>query len=115
MTGNVRRFVSNLTSPSFDISERKGLVVINEPFVLITYTTGFGEVPKEVETFLSNSYPFLKAVIGSGNRNWGANFCKGAKSISKKYNVPLLHEFELSGTREDIRIVTDKIREFEKG
>ncbi|WP_410988649.1 class Ib ribonucleoside-diphosphate reductase assembly flavoprotein NrdI [Bacillus cereus] len=113
MTGNVQRFVSNLKFPSTKIEKGKQLV-INEPFVLITYTTGVGKVPVEVKEFLQHNSMNMVAVVGSGNRNWGMNFCKGAVDIATRYNVPLLHKFEISGLEEDVEIVTSKIRDIRK-
>ncbi|MCC3687500.1 class Ib ribonucleoside-diphosphate reductase assembly flavoprotein NrdI [Bacillus cereus] len=114
MTGNVERFVYKLDFPLFNILIRKGTTAVYEPFVLVTYTTGFGQVPKEVERFLETNHHNLVAVVGSGNRNWGTMFCGGAVKVSEKYNVPLLHTFELSGLESDVDIVTEKIEELER-
>lgn len=111
LTGNVRRFITNLDG--FERIEISSDTVINSPFVLITYTTGKGQTPREVVHFLErgDNSKNLKGVIGSGNRNWGRNFCKGAKSVSNFYNVPLIHEFEMSGSLDDISVITDKLKE----
>lgn len=113
MTGNVHRFVSNLNFPSTRIVKGQELIV-DEPFVLITYTTGFGQVPVEVREFLQHNSKNMVAVVGSGNRNWGKMFCKGAVDIATNYNIPLLHKFEISGLDEDVEIVTSKIRDIRK-
>lgn len=118
-TGNVERFVNklkySLSNEFVKIPKSENQIEVNEDYVLITYTTGFGFVPNEVDKFLkySNNSKFLKAVIGSGNRNWGLNFCKASINIAEQYNVPLLHNFELSGIKEDVDIVTDKIKQIE--
>lgn len=113
LTGNVRNFVSKLDFPTFDITRNKGIGDINEPFVLITYTTGKGLVPREVTKFLENNSSNLKAVIGSGNKIWGNAFCGGAKTVSAQHNVPLLHTFEVRGYSSDLEIVTQMINELE--
>ncbi|PGA05661.1 class Ib ribonucleoside-diphosphate reductase assembly flavoprotein NrdI [Bacillus mycoides] len=113
MTGNVERFVYKLDFPLFNILIH-GDNSVDKPFVLVTYTTGFGQVPKEVEEFLETNHRNLVAVVGSGNRNWGTMFCGGAVKVSEKYNVPLLHTFELSGLPSDVDIVTEKIEELER-
>jgi protein involved in ribonucleotide reduction len=41
-------------------------------------------------------------------------FCGGAVKVAEKYNVPLLHKFELSGLDSDVEIVTEKIKELER-
>lgn len=113
MTGNVRRFIKNLEFETVQVSND---LIINVPYVLITYTIGNGQVPKEVDDFLSKALnkDNLTAVVGSGNRNWGKSFCGGAVAISIKHEVPLLHTFELSGYDSDIAVVTSKIRELER-
>lgn len=111
MTGNVERFVNKLDIET-KVKVSSGLS-INSPYVLITYTTGFGEVPNVVKDFLLRAMnrENLVAVIGSGNRNWGDMFCGGAEKVASQYNVPLLHKFELSGLDSDVDIVTEKIKE----
>ncbi|MNH66476.1 putative NrdI-like protein [compost metagenome] len=101
LTGNVQRFVSKLDLPSVKITS--GLSV-DEPFILVTYTIGFGEIPKTINEFLNSGYHahYLKGVAGSGNMVWGDKYCGAAVAISKIFNVPLIHKFELSGTQKDI-------------
>ncbi|PWV97923.1 protein involved in ribonucleotide reduction [Paenibacillus cellulosilyticus] len=102
-TGNVRRFVEklNMKSVSLDDGETADITV-DEPFVLVTFTTGFGQVPDRVEKFLRRNSSKLRGVSASGNRNWGESFAKSADDISKRYNVPVIHKFELSGTGRDV-------------
>ncbi|MDR6779529.1 protein involved in ribonucleotide reduction [Paenibacillus peoriae] len=107
LTGNVQRFVDKLHMKNIKIAD--GLVV-DEPFVLITYTTGFGEVPKRIEEFVRNNEYFLKGVISSGNRNWGLKFGRAADIISHEYCIPLIHKFELSGNQLDIEIINERIK-----
>jgi protein involved in ribonucleotide reduction len=110
-TGNVERFVNKLNLRSIKIKE--GLIV-NEPFVLITYTTGFGEVPKEVQNFLRFNRKFLKGVAASGNMNWGNKYAASADEISKKYGVPVIYKFELSGTSEDVKRFKEEVHKLDK-
>jgi len=98
-TGNVRRFIEKLQMPSVQI--REGMT-LHEPFVLVTYTTGFGQVPEKVISFLKNNYPRLRGVSASGNRNWGEAFARSADRIAEMYGVPVLAKFELSGTQRDV-------------
>lgn len=99
-TGNVKRFVSKLHFPCVQIKE--GLV-INQPFILITYTTGFGQVPLSTLNFLEQNSHWLQGVAASGNMNWGTNYGRAADHIAQKFSVPLLMKFELSGTRSDVQ------------
>ncbi|CAH0118534.1 class Ib ribonucleoside-diphosphate reductase assembly flavoprotein NrdI [Paenibacillus sp. CECT 9249] len=98
-TGNVKRFVGKLGLESAQIVD--GLKV-NRPFVLITFTTGFGQVPKSTADFLEENGEWLQGVAVSGNMNWGARFGLAADRISDAYNVPILMKFELSGTNNDV-------------
>ncbi|MFC5700117.1 class Ib ribonucleoside-diphosphate reductase assembly flavoprotein NrdI [Cohnella faecalis] len=98
-TGNVRRFVNKLNLPSVQIDES---MTVNEPFVLVTYTTGFGQAPDKVLHFLERNHGKLMGVSASGNRNWGEGFARSADRISEKYGVPVICKFELSGTTKDV-------------
>lgn len=105
-TGNVKRFVEKMGLPAIPISP--GLVM-KEPFVLITYTTGFGEVPETTKEFLSRNSRLLRGVASSGNRNWGYRFALAADIISEQHRVPILHKFEICGTPKDITTTKERI------
>jgi protein involved in ribonucleotide reduction len=109
-TGNVKRFVHKLNMECLQISED---LVVGTPYILITYTTGFGNVPKSVEKFLINNHNYLIAVAASGNRNWGNFYCRSADKISEQYDVPIILKFELSGTNRDIETFKEGLRKFE--
>lgn len=98
-TGNVRRFIGKLKLPAVQIEEQ---MTIEEPFVLITYTTGFGQIPDRVSSFLQKNHKSLVGVAASGNRNWGESFAKSADLISTQYDVPVITKFELSRTLGDV-------------
>jgi len=98
-TGNVKRFIRKLDLPSIQIEES---TKIEEPFVLVTYTTGFGQPPAKVLSFLRHNYERLMGVSASGNRNWGDRFAGSADHIAQMYGVPVISKFELSGTIKDV-------------
>ncbi len=98
-TGNVERFVSKLGMKAIKVKRN---MKIDDNFVFVTYTTGFGQVPENALDFLKNNYHKLLAVAASGNRNWGQNFARSADILAKMYQVPTVHKFELSGTEKDI-------------
>jgi protein involved in ribonucleotide reduction len=110
-TGNVKRFVAKLDMNCIQISEN---LFVKEPFVLITYTTGFGEIPKLTTAFLSNNHTNLIAVSSSGNKNWGAKYGRSADVIAAQYNVPIISKFELSGTQNDVAAFREGIRIYVK-
>jgi protein involved in ribonucleotide reduction len=107
MTGNVQRFVSKL--PFANTIKITDDLVINEPYVLVTYTIGFGNIPDSTANFLKRNAKHLKGVAASGNRNWGEFFGKSGKLISSLYSVPLIHTFELSGTDNDLTIFNEGV------
>jgi protein involved in ribonucleotide reduction len=75
---------------------------VDEPFVLVTYTDKFGEVPITTQNFLSNNHELLLGVSASGNRRWHDTYCMAADVISKQYAVPIISKFELSGNKDDV-------------
>ncbi|EJL22842.1 ribonucleoside-diphosphate reductase 2, operon protein nrdI [Brevibacillus sp. BC25] len=105
-TGNVRRFVNKINLPHVEINQE---MVLDEPFILITYTTGFGQVPEKVATFLKRNHVNLRGVSASGNRNWGTSFAKSADTIASLYGVPVISKFELSGTGRDVEQFTSGV------
>lgn len=109
-TGNVKRFINKLNMRSMPIDEQ---VRLEEPFVLVTYTTGFGQVPEKVNTFLKSNHDLLRGVSASGNRNWGNGFAKSADTISSMYDVPVILKFELSGTSLDTEYFVERVRAIE--
>lgn len=112
-SGNVRRFIkrTELTNV-MEITQNNCSERMDEPFILVTGTIGFGEVPPPVQSFLDINHDLLQAVAASGNRNWGQNFAKAGRSISERYHVPLLMKFELQGTTNDISEFKDKVGHF---
>jgi protein involved in ribonucleotide reduction len=108
MTGNVRRFTNKLSMKSVRVEDE---LVMDEPFVLITYTFGFGNPPEAAMNFLQSNHTYLKAVAASGNRNWGDHFARSADVISAKYGVPVALKFELSGTDKDAEIFTERVQQ----
>ena len=86
---------------------------MDEPFVLVTYTTGFGQVPHKVDQFLQENHNMLRGVSASGNRNWGSGFAKSADTIAQTYNVPVITKFELSGTNQDMQHFVERVQTIE--
>lgn len=106
MTGNVKRFIGKLNIGATNINEESKAT---EPFVLVAYTFGFGEVPRQVDEWLSKNGELLRGVAVSGNRNWGSSYGLAGDKISQKYDVPLLLKFEQAGTQEDIERFKERL------
>ena len=106
MGGNTKSFVEKLDVESIDILTEPS---VSEPFILLTPTYFFGQVPEKVGSWLVDNGSYMCGVIGFGNRNWGSNFGRAADIISDSYGVPLLDKVEMRGTDEDVRRVNEGI------
>jgi protein involved in ribonucleotide reduction len=106
LTGKVDRFVRKLGLP---IQRIVPDLSVEEPFVLVTYTCGNGEVPEEVMRFLARHHTNLRGVAASGNRNW-PKFAHAADLISSRFHVPILHKFELAGGPSDIEYFLERMK-----
>jgi protein involved in ribonucleotide reduction len=98
--GKTERFVLKTQLPCVKI--RQGLI-IDEPFVLVTYTTGHAEIPPTTLDFLSSNHELMLGVASSGHKNWGKDmFGKAGDKVADMYKVPLIHKFEMSGFPSDV-------------
>lgn len=104
----MERFIKKLSVKNVKI--HSGLV-ITEPYLLVTYTTKFGEVPETTTTFLERSFYNCLGVASSGNLVWGKNFAIAADKISENYGIPTILKFELSGTNRDVEIFLEGLRQ----
>ena len=117
-TENTHRFVQKLGFPTKRIPLRRdeAPLVVDEPYVLICPTYGGGAsisgdnprpVPGQVIRFLNNEHnrTLIRAVVASGNTNFGADFGKAGDVIAAKTGVPYVYRFELLGTDEDVEIL----------
>ena len=112
-SGNVRRFITRAElKNTMEITQNNCTERLDEPFIMVTGTIGFGVIPQPVQGFLEVNHDLIRAVAASGNRNWGQNFAKAGRAISEQYNVPLLMKFEVQGTKEDISEFKDKVGHF---
>lgn len=73
-------------------------------FILITPTTGDGEVPQPINDYMAQHRTDCIGVIAGGNRNFGASFAGAGKRIAAQYGIPFLYAFELAGTDRDVDI-----------
>ncbi|MFL1672654.1 class Ib ribonucleoside-diphosphate reductase assembly flavoprotein NrdI [Paenibacillus dendritiformis] len=109
-TGNVQRFVNKLGLDAIKIHSD---LLVDESFILITYTTKKGEVPASTSIFLEKNHAFLKGVSSSGNKNWGLLFAVAADHIANQYHVPIISKFELSGTKKDVENFLLEVAKFD--
>ena len=99
-TGNVESIIQRLGYDALKIES--GSETVDEPFVLFTYTDGFGDVPMEVDDFLGANGENIKAVVVSGDTGYGEAYCQAGDTIAENYNVPCLYKVENEGTDEDL-------------
>ncbi|MGL4589808.1 MAG: class Ib ribonucleoside-diphosphate reductase assembly flavoprotein NrdI [Mycoplasmatales bacterium] len=104
-TGNVESFVERLNIDALKVED--GNETINEDFLLITYSMDYGDIPYELEDFLEENSGHLKAVVASGDKSYGDDYCKTAETIADQFSVPVLHTFENEGTEADEKIILD--------
>ncbi|AGA58567.1 MAG: class Ib ribonucleoside-diphosphate reductase assembly flavoprotein NrdI [Thermobacillus sp.] len=102
-TGNVRYIVAQLGLPGIEIGED---TTVAEPFLLLTYTDGLGQVPEVVQRFMERSGAHCRGVAVSGNRNFGhVHFGRAGDAIAARWNVPLVRKLELRGFRQDYEAI----------
>lgn len=109
-TGNTLRFVNKL-GPLESLRITSGEERVEGPCVLVTYTSGFGQVPPEVARFAEANREHIRAVAAGGNRNWGRNFARAADVLSCRFGFPVLLKFELAGRSEDVERFLKGVRD----
>ncbi len=102
-TGNVQSIVSELGLDALCI--QSGDEVMEEPFILFTYTDGYGDIPMEVESFLMANGQNLKGVIVSGDTSYGEAYCQAGDKIADEYGVECLYKVENAGEAADIEAI----------
>ncbi|MBU8716507.1 class Ib ribonucleoside-diphosphate reductase assembly flavoprotein NrdI [Bacillus subtilis] len=114
-TGNVRRFVKALQHKlDIEAIEITDDTIINQEFIHITYTIGFGEVPERTLNFINKNKNKIRGVVVSGNKVWGDNYGLAGDKLSAKFHTPLLLKFELSGTKQDLQKIIQEVQLIDK-
>lgn len=107
-TGNVESIVDQLGFDSLKIE--MGSESVDEPYVLFTYTDGYGDVPAEVESFLESNNPgLIQGVVVSGDYGYGEAYCLAGDKIAEMMSVDVLYKVENQGTPEDIEQIREKL------
>lgn len=98
-TGNVKSIVEKLSLPATEIKE--GLL-IQCPYILLTYTDKLGDIPDAVRLFLADNHSLCLGVAGSGNSNFGhQNFCGSVDKIHAQFGIPVICKMEMRGFQKD--------------
>ncbi|MDO4814676.1 MAG: class Ib ribonucleoside-diphosphate reductase assembly flavoprotein NrdI [Gemella sp.] len=115
LTGNCKRFLSYTDVEQENIISISDVDKVNYPFILVTPTIGFGDIPPKVREFMDKNHTFAAGVAASGNRNWGNNFAGSADKINVLYGTPILMKFELLGNSSDIKKFNEIYKELSDG
>jgi protein involved in ribonucleotide reduction len=94
-THNVERFCAKIER--YDSVRAEDYEPSMGKYILITYTDGFGQVPKHVVSFLEQYNHNMLGVCASGRQIWKlqGTYCKSADVIHEQYGVPILLKFEM--------------------
>lgn len=106
--GNTSRLVNKLSLNNNHINDGVGS---NSVLVIPTY--GVHAVPNQVIKALNkDARKNVIGVIGTGNINFGKNYCLSGTVLSAKLQVPLLYRVELAGTPWDIEQIENIFESF---
>jgi protein involved in ribonucleotide reduction len=106
---------------SINIKEYKGEYLIREPFVSIlpSYLEGGNGIHNGYQEILTtklgdfiaanDNAQYCYGIIGSGNRNFNKQFCLTAYQYAERFQFPVIDEFELRGSNDDIIRIADSI------
>ncbi|KAF1049846.1 class Ib ribonucleoside-diphosphate reductase assembly flavoprotein NrdI [Xylophilus sp.] len=120
---NTHRFVQKLGLPALRIppqDDGSPPLRVDEPYILVVPTYGGGgakgAVPKAVIHFLNDpgNRAGIRGVIAAGNTNFGEAYCLAGRIIARKCGVPVLYNFELLGTPDDVARVRQGVESFWK-
>lgn len=116
-SGNTRAFLQKTGIESLSIPS-DGALRMTDPFILVvpTYSagSGAGAIPKPVRKFLNheNNRSLIRGVVASGDRNFGTTYCYSGTEIKRRFYVPVLHQYELSGTPSDVSRVREIVTQW---
>ncbi|AAX92393.1 ribonucleotide reduction protein [Staphylococcus phage Twort] len=106
-TGQTKRLVDKINNDSFEVMRMKtGNEIVEQPYILITPTYMKGEIPKQVQKFISNNHA-PKEVIGTGNKQWGEHFCGASKKIAEMFSIPLVAKIEQAGHFNEVNTIKE--------
>lgn len=110
-SGNTKKLVDKLGATSHRIPikwDAEEPLLVDTDCVLFVPTYGGGSeghaVPRQVVKFLNilENRDRVKAVVGTGNTNFGSHYCRAAEIVAAKLGVPVLYRVEITGTSEDL-------------
>lgn len=118
-TGQTRKFVEKIPNTEIiEITPDDFEMEVTEPFILVMPSYETNVHPIVIDTaadFLetADNVDYCKGLFGGGNRNFAELFCITAKTLSKEYDLPLLHEFEFQGSPLDVKKMEEELTNIE--
>ncbi|MGG6795882.1 UNVERIFIED_CONTAM: class Ib ribonucleoside-diphosphate reductase assembly flavoprotein NrdI [Streptococcus canis] len=132
LSGNTLSFVKrlslyleehhNLQVKQINIKDLKHeTFLVKDTFVAIlpTYLEGGNGIDSGEVEILTNplgdfiaaydNYKHCMGIIGSGNKNFNNQYCLTAKQYAERFGFPMLGDFELRGTNDDIERLAEII------
>lgn len=79
-----------------------------------TGTTEILTTPLREYLRFNGNYKLCKGIVGSGNKNFNDQYCLTAKQYSEEFGFPVIDNFELRGTDQDVIRIADKIMQILK-
>ena len=114
LTGNTEMFAKKLKAKTLKITKEDRELRINEPYLLLVPTYE-PDVTKTPFMFARNNTENLVGIVGSGNRNFGADmFCYSATDLSKELNKPVVHMYEFQGSINDVNKINEIVDDYER-
>lgn len=74
-----------------------------------TGTTEILTTPLREYLRFNDNYKLCKGIVGSGNKNFNDQYCLTAKQYSEEFSFPVIDNFELRGTDQDVIRIADKM------
>lgn len=99
-SGNIDSIIKKLGIDALKLAD--GSEVVKEPYVLFTYSDGYGEIPALVKAFVDKNAAGLQGVIVSGDPKFGPAYGGAGKKLESEYGAKMLYLVEKAGTDEDI-------------
>lgn len=118
-TGQTRKFVEKISkAETIEFTPEDFEIEMTEPFILVMPSYETNVHPIVIDTaadFLetADNLSYCKGLFGGGNRNFAELFCVTAKTLSKEYEIPLLHTFEFQGTPLDVKKIEEELLKIE--
>lgn len=125
VTGQTRRFAERTHLAHQEILASDPEMEMTEDFLLVvpSYAEEGTAIPKSIEVMdpvfefmaFQDNAKFCRGIIGTGNRNFADLYIFTAKEVSAKHQIPILYDFEFSGTPEDVAKVEEIAGQLDAG